>query len=326
MAGNEGGFMKQAFPLVFKKLLVAASFDEHLEALLQSAENLARHTGASIRLLHVCDPWAKSFLSSVADSGAMDLMGPLKEEAIRIATRRLDSIRRSLPGEIKVETQVVSGDVAKLIAEDASESGSNMILVGASKGGVAGTIHGFSSAISLVMESSVPVMVVNKDAMFVPREKGATFLACDDFTDVSMAALDAGFSLAKAIKGSTLVHLHVESYGELPHHGKLKDPKTNAAITPEQLAIINRQVEDKMLERSADWPSKLESAGSRYELEIVSGNVPDEIDRSAIAHRADIVLFGQHKVFHRKSMHVGKVPYKVMLAQNRPVIVVPAEI
>jgi hypothetical protein len=169
-------------------------------------------------------------------------------------------------------------------------------------------------------------MVVNKEAMFFPHRKGATILACDDFTEVSGAALDVGFSLAAGIKGSTLVHLHVESYGDLPSHVKLKDPKTNASITPEQLEFINRQVEDKLLERAGEWPAKLESKGSRYEMEVVSGSVPDEINRSAVAHRADIVLFGQHKVFHRKSMHVGKVPYKVMLAQNRAGIGVPIEL
>ena len=318
--------MKQMFPVSHKKILVATSFDEHLEALLLSAENLALLTGAAIRLVHVCDPWAKSFLSSVADAGATDLVGALKQESVHIASRRLDSIGRSFPKDIKIETRVVSGDVANLIASDAADSGCGLILVGASKGGVAGTIQGFSSAISLVMVSAVPVMVVNKDAMFIPHKKGPKFLVCDDFTEVAGAALDTGFSLTAAIKGSTLVHLHVESYGDLPSHLKLKDPKTNATITPEQLESINKQVEDKMLERAGDWPSKLESKGARYEMEIVSGNVPDEIDRSAIAHRADIVLFGQHKVFHRKSMHVGKVPYKVMLAQNRPVIVVPIEV
>jgi nucleotide-binding universal stress UspA family protein len=325
-SSNAGGFMKQTFPMVHKKILVATSFDEHLEALLQSAEHLSHLTGASVRLLHVCDPWAKSFLSSVADAGATDLVDALKKEAMRIAANRLDSISRSFSKDVKVETKVVSGDVAKLIADDAKESGCGMILVGASKAGVSGTIQGFSSAISLVMESSVPIMVVNKEAMFDPKQKGPTLLACDDFTEVAGAALEVGFSLASSIKGSTLVHLHVESYGELPSHVKLRDSKTNSSITPEQLEHLNRVVESKMIERASDWPARLESKGSRYEMQIVTGNVPDEIERSAVASRADIVLFGQHKVFHRKSMHVGKVPYKVMLDQNRPVIVVPIEV
>jgi nucleotide-binding universal stress UspA family protein len=317
--------MKQMFPLADKKILVATSFDEHLESLLLSAENLAVLTGASIRLIHVCDPWAKSFLAAVADVGATELVDALKQESMRIASRRLDSIRSSFPKELKVDTHVVAGDTANLIASEATDHGCGLILVGASKGGIAGTIQGFSSAISLVMESSVPVMVVNKEAMFFPHKKGATFLACDDFTDVSGVALEAGFSLAAGIKGSTLVHLHVESYGDLPSHAKLKDTKTNGSISPEHLKLINRQVEEKMLQRAGDWPAKLESKWARYQMEVVSGSVPDEIDRSAIAHRADVVIFGQHKVFHRKSMHVGNVPYKVMLGQSRPVIVVPIE-
>ena len=319
--------MKGSRSLAEKKILVAVSFDEHLGALVKSAENLSRITGASVRLVHVCDPWAKSFLSTVADiGGASDLMAALKDEATRIATKRLDSLRQTFQKAITVETNVVIGDVAKSIAADAEEHGCGIILAGASKGGVAGTIQGFSTAISLVMESSVPVMVLNDAAVFQPKQDRATFLACDDFTEVSAAALKVGFSLASKIKNSKIVHMHVESYGDLPSHGKLKDPKTNMTISREQLEHMNRQAEEKMLERASDWPSVLESGGSQYELEIVSGSVPDEIERSAIAHQADIVIFGQHKVFHRKSMHVGQVPYKVMLAQSRPVIVVPIQV
>lgn len=308
-----------------KKLLVAVAFDERLEALMRSAERYCQLTGSALRLTHVCDPWAKSFLATVADKGALDLMAALKDEAVRIAGRRLDALARSLDSSLKVETAVLSGDVAKSVVEDAEENAASMIMVGASRGGVSGTIQGFSTAISLVMESSVPVMVLNERADFSPNNERPVIVACDDFTEVSSSALDLGFVVASSIEGCTLVHLHVESYGDMNTHGKLRDPKTNGAISPEQLEHLNRQAEEKMLERAGRRPAALEDKGGRYVLEIVSGTVPDEIERSAIAHRADLMILGQHKVFHRKSMHVGQVPYKAMLAQQRPVIVVPIQ-
>jgi nucleotide-binding universal stress UspA family protein len=317
--------MKRKTQEAGRKLLVAVAFDERLETLIRSAERYCQLTGAALRLTHVCDPWAKSFLATVADKGALDLMAALKDEATRIAGRRLDALARSLDQSLKVETAVLSGDVAKSVAEDAEDNGASMIMVGSSRSGVTGTIQGFSTAISLVMESAVPVLVLNEKAEFCPKSDRPVIVACDDFTEVSSAALDVGFAVASSIEGSSLVHLHVESYGDMNAHGKLRDPKTNGAITPEQLEHMNRQAEEKMLERAGGRPAALEDKGGRYVLEIVTGSVPDEIERSAIAHRADLMILGQHKVFHRKSMHVGQVPYKAMLAQQRPVIVVPIQ-
>lgn len=317
--------MKRRSQEVDNKLLVAVAFDERLESLVRSAEQYCLLTGATLRLIHVCDPWAKSFLSTVADKGAVELMSALKDEATRIAGRRLDALSRTFDKSVRVETTVVTGDVAKAIATDAEESRSRMIMVGANRGGISGTIQGFSTAISLVMESAVPVMVLNEKANFQPRNGRPVIMACDDFTEVSGAALALGFEIASSIERSSLVHLHVESYGDMNAHGKLRDPRTNGAISPEQLEHLNRQAEEKMLERAGSRPAALEDSGRSYTLEIVSGTVPDEIDRSAVAHRADIMILGQHKVFHRKSMHVGQVPYKAMLAQHRAVIVVPIQ-
>lgn len=317
--------MKSIFPVTKKKVLLTAAFDDHLDVLLKSAENLCLSTGATLRLLHVCDPWSKSFLSTVADVGAVDLMSALKDEATRIAGRRLDFMRRLIDKKIKVETHVVTGDVGKSIAADAKESGCGMILVGASKG-IAGTLHGFSTAISVVMEANVPVMVLNEQSVYSPRQSGPAILVCDDFSDGAQLALNAACSLASAVAGTRLVHVHVESYGDAHSHVKLHDPKTNKPINAEQLEHLKREAEDRMAARAAEWPAALESIGSTYEMELVSGAVQDEIDRSASAIQADVVVFGQHKVFHRKSMHVGQVPYKSMLSQGRPVIVVPVQV
>lgn len=307
-----------------KKVLVATAFDERLETVVRSAERLCHMTGAVMRLIHVCDPWAKSFLPIVAEKGSEELMSALKDEAMRIASRRLDALARTFDRSLRVETKVVSGDLAKEVAADAEENGCGLIVVGASKGGVSGTIQGFSTAISLIMEASIPVMVINDSTIFDPRNGRPVIIACDDFSEVSAAALALGFNMASVVNGAELVHLHVESYGD-PHsgHGKLRDSRTNGVITPERLEFLNREAEEKMKERAGAWPEQLEHRGGRYTLEIVSGNVPDEIDRSAIAHRADVMVLGQHKVFHRKSMHVGQVPYKAMLSQGRAVIVVP---
>jgi hypothetical protein len=37
----------------------------------------------------------------------------------------------------------------------------------------------------------------------------------------------------------------------------------------------------------------------------------------------DVLLFARHHPYHTKPLHVGRVPYRAMLASQRPVIVVP---
>lgn len=311
--------MLARFPSNKAKIGVAVSFDDKLERVLTVAGRLARMTGSKIRLIHVCDPWTKSYLATAVEAGPPDLVNALKEESARIASRRIGSLARTLGDQ--VETQVAAGDVVKCLAEDAESEGVGLILVGASKGGIASTSMGFSTAVSLISESTVPVMVVNEDSDLDLGKEGLSIVVADDFSDVALEGLALGFALAQTVRGSTLVHAHVETYSDLQLFKKGK--AVSARVSPNQIAGMLQQAEEKLLARCGDRAGRLESEGGHYQMEVVAGSVPDELERTAVACRADLTIFGQHRVFHRHAMHVGQVPFKAMLSQNRPVIVVP---
>ncbi len=311
--------MLARFPSSKAKIGVAVSFDERLENVLAVAARLARLTGSRLRLIHVCDPWTKSYLATAVEAGPSELVNVLKEESARVATRRVASLARTL-GE-NVEVEVAAGDVVKCLADDAEAHGVGLIVVGASRGGAASTSMGFSTAVSLISEATVPVLVVNEDALLSPTQEGLSIVVADDFSDVAIEGLALGFALAQTVRGSTLVHAHVETYSDLHLFRKGKNPSTK--VSPNQIAGLLQQAEEKLLARCGDRAGRLEADGGHYQMEVVAGSVPDELERTAVACRADLTIFGQHRVFHRRAMHVGQVPFKAMLSQNRPVIVVP---
>ncbi len=311
--------MLARFPSSKAKIGVAVSFDERLENVLAVAARLARLTGSRLRLVHVCDPWTKSYLATAVEAGPPDLVNVLKEESARVATRRVASLARTLGDHVEVE--VAAGDVVRCLAEDAEANGVGLIVVGASKGGAASTSMGFSTAVSLISEATVPVLVVNENALLSPTQEGLSIVVADDFSDVALDGLALGFALAQMVRGSTLVHAHVETYSDLQLFKRGKLP--SAKVSPNQIAGMLQQAEEKLLARCGDRAGRLEVDGGHYQMEVVAGSVPDELERTAVACRADLTIFGQHRVFHRRAMHVGQVPFKAMLSQNRPVIVVP---
>lgn len=311
--------MLARFPSSKAKIGVAIGFDERLESVLTVADRLARMTGCDLRLIHVCDPWTKSYLAMAVEAGPPDLVQALKQESFRIASRRVASLARTFGRPVEVE--VVEGDIVKCLAVDAEANGVGLLVVGASKGGVASTSMGFSTAVSLISESTVPVLVVNEDSHLKPPKDGMAIVVADDFSEIALEGLALGFALAQTVRGTTLVHAHVETYNDLQIFKRGRMPPHK--VTPSQLSEMLQQAEAKLLERCGDRAGRLEADGGHYQMEVVAGSVPDELERTAVACRADLTIFGQHRVFHRQAMQVGQVPFKAMLSQNRPVIVVP---
>jgi nucleotide-binding universal stress UspA family protein len=188
------------------------------------------------------------------------------------------------------------------------------------------TSMGFSSAVSLIMESPVPVMVLNEEAWPDFEADPLRMLLADDLSDSGAAAVDFATSFALGLPRVAFYHTHVESYADVsrPGRGKSPDePESLRPLTPEFIEHLHREAEQRMRQRSGESASRMESRGGRYRIELLSGHVADEIEKSANAARADLVVFGQHKVFHRKPLHVGQVPFRAMLQQSRAVVVVP---
>lgn len=307
---------------------VAVSFDDRLGALITAAATLASRTGARLRLVHVCDPWTKSYLAPAVEAGPPELVQVLREEVVRTAERRLNAVRRLLPASLPVETAVLDGDIVRNLATDAEENDVGLMVAGVTKGGIAGTVIGFSTAVSLIGEGAAPIMALNEDTKPLPTTGPWTIVVADDFTDVSQAALALGFSLAMKIEGATLVHLHVEGHGDGGRRRRQSSSVRREELTPERFRQGLRRAEEQMLERSEGRSASLETKGGSYLMEVVTGAVAEEISRTVAATGATLVVFGQHRVFHRNGAHeghIGQVPFKTMLSLSCPVMIVPQQ-
>jgi nucleotide-binding universal stress UspA family protein len=278
-------------------------------------------TGATLRIVHVCDPWTKSLLAAHVEIGPQELVEALRQETARIAARRLAALAATVTREVAVETAVLAGEVTKAVAQDADECGAALVVIGARRGGAAQNVMGFSTAISLIMEGRAPVLIMNESAKIEVRPRGLRVMVCDDFSQVSGCALDAAFALCARLREPHLLHAHVETFGQ--GGGGRRARLAAHSLEPQDLANVQESAGERMRERAGDRAPQLHSAGGAYTAEVMTGSVASELERTANAARVDICVFGQHRVFHRETTHVGQMPFKAMLAQARAVIVVP---
>jgi nucleotide-binding universal stress UspA family protein len=299
------------------RITAALAFDQALEPVVAHAVQVAQRFGAPLRLVHVLDPWTRSYLAPAVEVASDDLVEAIRDDAVRQATQRLDGVRRRLPKILEVETSVLSGDLAGALAEDArvgASHGLNLLVIG-SDAGVPGSQQrlGQSTAVSLLSEVDVPVMIVGAH-LPRPADEPWTVLVADDFFETSDVAHDWGFALAEARAGGGVVHVHVETF---PKPGK------GSALSAEAIRSAAAMTERRLVERAGERAVRLERANGWYTAVATHGAVPDELERTARAWRTNVAVYGRHKVFHRRAMQAGHVPYKAMLSQGMPVIVVP---
>jgi nucleotide-binding universal stress UspA family protein len=291
----------------------AVAFDRTLDPVLAQSVQLAQRLGAKLRLVHVCDPWTRSYLVPAVDAAPEELVQAIRADAMRQARQRLDGVRRRLPKTLEIETEVLTGELVSALCEaTAKRSGFPSILVVGSDAARRANV-GQSTAVSLISDVEIPVMVVGDD-LPAPTETAWAVLVADDVDETSTAALDWGFALAASRSGGGLVHVHVEN---------LQKAAETGTLSAETLVDATAETERRLVERAGARAAKLETAGGWYQAVATHGPVPDELERTARAWSAAVAVYGRHKVFHRRAMIAGHVPYKAMLSQGLPVIVVP---
>jgi hypothetical protein len=61
----------------------------------------------------------------------------------------------------------------------------------------------------------------------------------------------------------------------------------------------------------------------RYQTAVAFGSPAEELKRIALAHKAQIMIFGRHHMLHKKSFALGKIPYQAMVEEQIATLVVP---
>jgi len=310
---------------------VAINFDENSQHLIKTAVSLCRATKAKLRLVHSCEVWTYHAPYSGGFLPIADLMQIANFEEVRKAESRLRELAETVAEDVVVETKLLNGKAAKALIADAVANDVRLILVGAPGLLKKFVPTGFSTTLGLLANATVPVLAIpyGTELNFAQTDLG--ILVCDSLSGSDQTLVEAAMNFAGALSGS-VIHAHINGLGrdQLEAMINMAAASGYTALNPETsvddlIQAHNEVLERRMGERVRDMAPRLRKAGGKYAARVVSGGVEEQLDKllATAASEAKIVAFGQHQTLHRKPFSLGRLPYRAMLRQDRPLLIIP---
>lgn len=316
-------------------VVVAVGADKHAESLVKIAGGLCKRTGMQLRLVQIAEYWAgRSWPREITLEGPLaEAITAVEDESLRVAHGHLRRLAELVPRGIDVEVNAIAGFPADGVMADAMANHAALIVTGASKGSHRFVPKGLSTALSLMSESSVPVLVIQEGMTIDFDKPNLSLVVADDLSDHSEAAVMTAFDFAAALGRVALKHIHVNSLTE--ENLKISLEAATAASHAGSLRVLSsgeiyhmaiQALETKIRNRAPGRKTLLDAANGAYEARVVTGDVVDEIHKTVQETNPDLLVFGRHRAFRRKPFLIGQVPFHAMLLPSKPVLVVPGEI
>lgn len=313
-------------------ITVAVSFDPHTIPLTKIAADLCRATGKKLCLLHVVEPWADHPHSKAFGDGDQfwNVTQAIETNARTLALSKLSEVALAVPIGIPVKKLVVGGKAVDTICKEVDAIGTCLLLVGGDYGNMRFLPRGLSTALSLMVSSPVPLMVIDTKRDNNLGDGPIKFLLSDDLSEQSESAVDFTFDLASALGNSSIHHVHINGLSFESLKAGLNTaaatshtPLNSSASVDDVFNALISSIKERMNNRTSAVRDYLEASGGNYAAEVTSGNVAEEIQRVAEIAGSDVVVFGRHKTLHTKPFFIGRVPFRAMLSHQGPVIIVP---
>lgn len=315
------------------KIIVAANFDNAFERLTKNALEVAGRTGMSLRFVHVVDPVSgqapRSVLRKISDLDS--IFDAVDESRQMKAEQRLTA---ALGARVNADSAaVLCGDPVKAVLADATCAQASMIMVAATGSSYRFVPKGFSTALRLMTESDIPVLVAplggrdqQHDPAYSLSKKRLRMLIADDLSDAGQDVVFSALDVARALGDTDVLHIHACSLSDEQIRSWIDglSPAAREQRDAAEISLAIRRSQDEALKlRAPERIPLLEARGGSYKHEVVSGEPDEEIMKAADAFEADIVVFGRHRMLRGKSFGIGKVPFHAMLEQKRLVMIVP---
>lgn len=316
------------------KIVVGVAFDENNDLFLGKAMTLAKHLQLHVHLTHVCQTWADSPLMVSFPAGyySYSVASSIDKEELELAESKLKGVADKWRSEgLSISENVVFGSVQQgLIAEAQSERAS-MIVSGTNFNNDSLVWRGLSAAINLIRDSRIPVLIIPHDAHLELGKKTMTLLVCDDLSSGSDTILEVAEDFAAVIGKSKFIHTHIADFkerelsrvgekilqamtlGRIPYSDKFSKDQFIKGAKEEILA--------KMQQRIMPNKALSESRGTTYQSEVRTGDVGTELTKIVEETKPDFIFFGHHEFIHNEPLHLGKVPFNVMLSLKKPLLV-----
>jgi nucleotide-binding universal stress UspA family protein len=324
--------MQQSFMDQRQYIVVAVAFDEHTMSLAHAAAELCRKTGKKLCLAHVVEPWAELPTSRAfgSEDPLWNVTQAVEASARDLAEARFEEIVQTLGDDLTIRREIRSGKPAAELARIAEDVGAALMLVGADYGNLRFLPRGFSTAMSLMVSSPCPVCVIDAKAEKKFLHDPARFVLADDLGPESEAAVAFAYALAAAMDQSELHHVHVNGLSFETLKAGL-GTATATAHTPLNAVASSEDVFDALLARLREklearaQPHReyLDAAGGTVVTEVLTGEVNEQVGALSASVEPDLLIFGRHQAYHTRPFFIGRLPFRQMLAQKRPIVIVP---
>ena len=297
-----------------------AAYPLATQTTLRVASALAKRLGAKLRIVTVFEPndappWGDFPMPEEVTISSTDIWQALrrgKEAAKRHLTEEVTKMAGGLRDAQAVGVVVEAFEAADGIIADATCNGADLIVVGISKRDYEHAFRGFSTALSLMSSSPVPVLVVPEEAAFSFEGSALKLLVADDLKQGSKSVLRHSLSLMAQLMPCEVVHLHALEKSLWEY------------LTKVDAKVVLDACASEMRRRSETFVSVLQP-GSTYVVDAQEGDVGVTLTRTIEKLNPDLIAFGRHKALSTRPLMIGRMTANAMLQLRRPIMVVPQD-
>lgn len=313
-------------------LVAAVAFDEQTEHLTRTVVSLAERFDMEARFVNVldamsADPWLMEMPTHYM---ALPLYRETQDKMILERRKLLSELVATTRLRARAHGEVVSGDPAEAVIAYARLHRANLIVTACSSTSYRMIPKGFSTALSLMADAPLPVLVTSRERPLDFRGASLSLLFCDDLQPSTNEAALRTFELAWRLGRARVRQVHVHGdFREMVKDSWADLAARNPALVREHdspESFLSREYEERMSAlkaRGLPYRQRAEAGGATVEIDVRTGSVHDEIHEATEAADPDLLVFGRHKFFRSRPFLVGRMSFRAMLHEQRSVLIVP---
>jgi nucleotide-binding universal stress UspA family protein len=319
--------------LVRGRLTVAVGFDEQTSSLVDTAVSFARKFDYQLRFVNVIEG-AEFDPMSIDMPGFYSVPPIVRFSDERLQAERQNQMRLLLEGldpEVRAAGHILHGDGPRVLIADAVSSNSSAIMTACNVDSYHLMPSGFSMALTLMHEAPMPVFVVSRDAKLDFASDDFRILVADDLLDSNRETIRKAYELACAVKNAHLRHVHVHGdFREVMRDTWMDITEKNSFLktngeTPDSLWAKEYNLRlEKMKKQGQPFSGAAEENGVDINYDVRTGNVAEEVHSVVEEFKPNLIFYGRHKFWRARPFLIGRMPFRSMLQEKKPIVMVPA--
>lgn len=314
------------------KLVVAVNFNAHMPALLKQATSLCEASGMDLHIFHALDTTPMGLvLNDMGHGMSEDFFRPYEEKALKDAKTKLSEYAQNLECRVKITIEVTTGSPAEGAVSEVLAHDAKLILCGAAAKSYRYVPKGYSTALTLMAISPVPVLIITEGHNIDFKSKSLKLLVSDDLRPETASLVDGAFSFISSIGGGHVHHVYVNPLTIATISSAMSAAREESAedtkeLSPTDLyAKAGDYLQRKVSARAASSKKNFGTWPGTYTSKVLTGGVSEHLESEIEMFKPDICAFGRHNLVHHNPFAFGSLSFRTMLSQGLPIFIVPPQ-